>query len=208
VTADPDQATTRLEPPWLVPEEFELAGRTWMAEMVDSLSVELHPLLGKLTRVRMQDGPQPVAPGEEPPPEASTLFRPMELSHEWLASVEAAVRFDRDSYLSDLYSLADDLGGQMLKGMFEHIAQVSEEHGRSVDATDRDFFDVFIESLEDLEISFNEDGSSNLTIVMHPEQADKLRGRSPTPEQEAKLDEILERKRIEWFAARRRRELP
>ncbi|RBY85959.1 hypothetical protein [Blastococcus sp. TF02A-26] len=85
---------------------------------------------------------------------------------------------------------------------------MTEEHGNTIDAGGRDFFDVVAETLETIEMTFDDEGRPNLTIVMHPDQAEKLRDKQPTPEQEARLDAILERRKEEWLASRRRRDLP
>lgn len=88
------------------------------------------------------------------------------------------------------------------------MSDVSEEYGNVIEGGGRDFFDVFADALETIDLAFDEQGHPNLTIVMHPDQMDKLRDKEPTPEQEARLNAILERRREEWRASRRRRDLP
>ena len=57
-------------------------------------------------------------------------------------------------------------------------------------------------------MTFDEEGNHNLTVVVHPDLAAKLRDRELTPEQEARMSAVLERRREEWRAARRRPDLP
>ena len=194
--------------PWLMPSEYAAAGLRWITKMADSMSAAIHPLLGQVSRSEARELPLPQDRDAPRPDEASPLFRSVQLSHYWTTSVEGVVHFDRDSFLSDLYALADSLGSQRVKALLEHISEVVESNGNSIDGAGRDFYEVAAEALETIDMSFNEDGTPNLSFVMHPDQIDELRNRPPTPEQEARFNEILERRREEWFAARRRRELP
>jgi len=141
-------------------------------------------------------------------PEASSLYRPTVISHEWTVSVEDVVAFAVDQFLADVYAVADNTGGQMVRAFLELVSDVSEEHGNVIDGGGRDFVDVFAESLETIDITFDDDGRPNLTIVMHPDLMDKTIDKKPTPEQEARLNATLERRREEWRASRRRRDLP
>lgn len=65
-----------------------------------------------------------------------------------------------------------------------------------------------IETLETIDISFDENGEHNLMVVMHPDTAEKLRDKQPTPEQEGRIQQVLERRREEWNASRHRHDLP
>ncbi len=96
----------------------------------------------------------------------------------------------------------------MIRGMLEHISAVTDEYGNTIDASGRDFFDVFAETLETVEMTFDQEGRPNLTIVMHPDTMERLRGKQPTPEQEARINAIMDRRKEEWHASRRRRDLP
>lgn len=210
--ADPvealDTTVDRPEGPWVMPREYDIGGVRWFSDASRELARALHPLLAQVTREELAEGPPPQTEGAPLPEEASSLYRPMAIRHEWTVSIEDVAAFNRDQFLADLYALADSMGGQMVRGMLEHISAVTEEHGNTIDAGGRDFFDVVAETLETIEMTFDDEGRPNLTIVMHPDQAEKLRDKQPTPEQEARLDAILERRKEEWLASRRRRDLP
>lgn len=197
------------EAPWFLPREYEIGGVRWFSDTVGELQRALHPLLAQIPRVELADSPPaPPVEGESLPPEASSLYRPTVVSHEWSVSIEDVVAFKVGQFLADLYALADSTGGQMVRAFLELVSDVSEEHGNVIEGAGRDFFDVFADSLETIDMTFDENGRPNLTFVMHPDQMDKLREKKPTPEQEARLNAILERRREEWRAARRRRDLP
>lgn len=123
-------------------------------------------------------------------------------------SIEDVAEFNVERFLADLHAFADHMGEQMVRGIIDLILDVSDEYGNTIDGQDRDFFDVFADALETIDTTFDDKGRPNLTIVMHPDQVEGLRGKKPTPEQEARINAILNRKREEWHASRRRRDLP
>ena len=203
-----DSADDRPEEPWVMPREYEIGGMRWFSEAAREMARALHPLLAQVTRVELAEGPAPLPAGTPLPSEASSLYRPMALQHEWTVSIGDVAAFNLEQFLADLHALADDMGGQMVRGMLEHISAVTEEYGNTIDAAGRDFFDVYADTLETIDTTFDEEGHPNLTIVMHPDQLVKLRDKQPTPEQEARINAILYRRREEWLASRRRRDLP
>lgn len=194
--------------PWVMPREYDIGGVRWFSDASREMARALHPLLAQVTREELAEGPPPQTEGAALPAEASSLYRPMAVQHVWTVSIEDVIDFNVDQFLTDLHALADSMGDQMVRGIVEHISAVSEEYGNTVDATGRDFADAFADSLETTDISFDEEGRPNLTIVMHPDQVAKLRENPPTPEQEVRIDAILSRRREEWLASRRRRDLP
>lgn len=204
----PATAADRPEELWVMPREYDIGGVRWFSEASRELARALHPLLAQVTREELAEGPQAQAEGDALPAEASSLYRPMAVRHEWTVSIEDVATFNQEQFLADLYALGDSMGGQMVRGMLEHISDVTDEYGNIIDAGERDFFDVFAETLETIDMTFDEEGRPNLTIVMHPEQLEKLRDKQPTPEQEARLDANLQRRKEEWLASRRRRDLP
>jgi len=194
--------------PWFMPREYEIGAVRWFSDAAREMSRALHPFLAQVPHVELAEGPEPPPGGAPLPSEASSLYRPMVVSHAWTVSIEDVVNFRVDQFLTDLYALADDMGGQMVRGFLELVSDVSDEYGNTIDASGRDFFDVFAETLETSEMTFDDEGRPDLTIVMHPEQVEKLRDKRPTAEQEARLNAILDRRREEWRASRRRRDLP
>lgn len=204
----PDAEADQPEEPWVRPREYDIGGVRWLSEALGELARALHPLLAQVTREELAEGPPPQAEGGALPAEASSLYRPMVIRHEWTVSIEDVAAFNLEQFLADLYSLADSMGGQTVRGMWEHIAAVTDEYGNTIDAGGRDFFDVLAEVLETIDMTFDEEGRPNLTLGMHPDQMEKLRDKQPTPEQEARLDAILQRRKEEWLASRRRRDLP
>lgn len=193
---------------WAVPSEYNAAAAAWMSDSVDVLSRELHPLLASVRRERVADLPRPEEHATETAELASPRFRGIEASHVVTADVQDTLAGDIDPFLTMVFDLADAFGSQLMQGMLAHISEVCDAFGQTIDAGGRDIFDVMIETLETIDMSFDENGEPNLTLVAAPDVVEKLRGKKPTPEQEARVQQILERRREEWDASRRRHDLP
>ncbi len=197
-----------MDEPWVMPREYELGAVRWFSEAVTEMQRALHPLLAQIPRVELVEGPLPPEDGGTLPGEASPLYKPMKISHEWTVSVEDVVEFNTEQFLADLHAMAHDTGAQMVRGFIDHVSEVTDQTGNVIDGAGRDFFDGFAEVLETIDLSFDEQGRPNLTILMHPDQMEQLKDKQPTAEQEARINAILERRREEWRASRRRRDLP
>ncbi|WP_029106677.1 hypothetical protein [Mycobacterium sp. URHD0025] len=147
-------------------------------------------------------------PDSKPAPEAglrSPLYRDIHLQHEWTTSVDEILSYDTDSLLSSIAQAADDMGGQLVRAMAEHISAICDRTGNVVDASGSNFYDAIIEVSENMDLAFDDEGKLRQQILLHP---DNLPKEPPTAEQEARLKAVIDRKREEWNAARSRRELP
>jgi hypothetical protein len=193
---------------WALPTEYKAAASAWTDEAVDVLSRQLHPLLASVRRERVADLPWPENHSPETADLASPSFRGIEASHVVTADFQDAIAGEVDPFLAMVFELADAFGSQMTQGMLAHISEVCDASGQTIDAAGRDFIEVIIETLETIEMSFDEDGKPNLTLVVPPGSAEKLRNKMPTPEQEERIQQILERRRAEWDASRSRHDLP
>jgi hypothetical protein len=194
---------------WAVPDEFAEGAARWANRIVKSWSVELHPLLGEIGHEKASDLPSEADLADTDAGLATSLYRPIHVQVATTLDLDEVLRFDVPATLGRLFEMADEWGGQRMRGLLGHISDVSEEYGQTVDASGRDFGDVLIEALERLEITFDENDNPVMpTLVMHPDLAAKMEGTSPTPEQECRIAEIIERKREEHRASQRRPDLP
>jgi len=194
--------------PWLFPREYALGAAKWLQSAIHDLSRITHPILGSTGRMTVSDLPEPQNESSSDSDLASPLYRGIHLQHEWTTSVDEVLSFDVDSLLSNIGAAADEMGGQLVKAMVEHISAICESTGNTVAADGRDFYEVIIETTENMELAFDEDGNLAQQILVHPDMYEKLAQNPPTAEQEARIKAIIDRKRDEWNAARRRRELP
>ena len=105
-------------------------GHPLFSGAVDELQRALHPLLAQIPRAELADRPpSPLTAGEVVPKEASSLYRPMVVSHEWTVSIQDVVDFEVEQFLADLYAMADDTGGQMVRGFLDLVFDVTDETG-------------------------------------------------------------------------------
>ncbi len=69
-------------------------------------------------------------------------------------------------------------------------------------------YDLIIQMLETMDMSFGEDGNSNAMLIVHPTTAEKIRNLPPpTEEQTRAWAKMIERKRREYNESRRVRHL-
>jgi hypothetical protein len=114
---------------------------------------------------------------------------------------------------STLYEAAHDSAQQALEqlmpALFDLAGRASDAVGNTVDATGRDLNDVVLDAIERAEWAFDGDGKPTLQIAAHPDTLRKLQKAEAqaTPEQRARYERIMQRKREEQDAARRTRRL-
>lgn len=189
------------------PEEFERGALAWFSRASQSLGRALHPILGSIEHQTMEDLPDnSVITSALGSPEGARLHKDMHFKTEWIVALDETLDFDLDEFISRLYTISDEHASQATRNILAHISAVSEEYGQVVDAKGRDFFEVICESLEKLEFVFDEDGNHNMTLVLHPDNVSLIE--SLTPVQRSGIDQIVQRKREEWNAKRRRRNFP
>ena len=90
--------------------------------------------------------------------------------------------------------------------LIDSIVRVTELTGNRVDAGGQPLsWDHVIDAVETMDVSFDENGKTSLTLLMAP----GLEGRlgAPSPDQQARHDQVLARKREEWRARRGERRL-
>lgn len=194
------------------PHEFGRGNAAWMSRTVSNLAESIHPLLATIPTVTIADPPAPEEGSDVQELEdahlKSPLYRGAVISHEWVAHLDESLNFDVDACLAQLYEMADSYGAQMMRGLIELISDTCDSTGNVIDAKDIGFFDAMIRAVETMEMSFDEDGNHNTTLLVHPDTAKKLAELTPTPEQQASMDAVLAKKRSDWDASRSRRDLP
>lgn len=204
-SAPPDEPHHEL---WASPEDLSAGARVWVEKTLRLWAAEHHPLIKKFGTETVSEPASAEDMADIEPDLASPYYRSIPVQVGATLSLDEILDFDVPAYLGQLSQMADDWGGQLVKGAFTHISEVSDATGNTIDATGRDFGDVMLDALEGLELSFDESGDPVLpTIAMHPNTAAKLTGKDLTPQQKQRMAEILERKKEEHRASQRRPEL-
>jgi hypothetical protein len=137
-------------------------------------------------------------------------LEPDKVGFEMSTSVAAVRAADYDEFYAQVDQAAEMLASDLMKVWVGTMDKVTEATGNVVDAGGKLTFEVLYEMLDKLEYSLDENDELVMpSLVMHPDTAKKLEELGPpTPEQNAKLAELRERKRGEALARRRRRRLP
>lgn len=105
---------------------------------------------------------------------------------------------------------ASDSGLQsLIPQVFDFLSEVCEASGQVVDGKGQPYsFDLFLELLEKIEITFEDDGTPNMpTMVVNPKMREVIEKNPPTKEQEKKMEELINKKRNDFFAKKRTRRL-
>jgi len=130
---------------------------------------------------------------------------PMPVKSEF--SLTATEMLDGDPTLlaGKLVDLAEGYLASLMPQVFAAIAAATEAAGTTINAGGQPFSaDLFIGMLEKLELEFDDAGQINLDIVTGPGMS------VPTysEDDQRRIGEVIERKRQEFVAKRRRRQLP
>jgi hypothetical protein len=187
--------------------EYDAAFGEFFSETIRRLARSRSPMLSQMhfatltgtlgSRVRTREG-------------MDVVLEPGETS----AEITNDLRAVRDGNFVPLYSELDKASEEMAKGIVGLLVQtmdaVTEGTGNQVDAGGQPFsFEVFYAALEKIDFSVDENDQLVMpSLFVHPNTAAQIEALPPpTPEQEAKMAELLERKREEALARRRRRRL-
>ncbi len=95
-----------------------------------------------------------------------------------------------------------DLAEELAKRLLASLSTITEATGNVVSAKGKSVYDAMIEMMENIELSLDDDGELSLpSALMSPKMMENLP--APTPEQEARMEE-LKKERLEELLARRR----
>lgn len=137
-------------------------------------------------------------------------YAPMEVRFKYELSADALIEGRIDAFVDSLDSSAEQYLESLMPQVFEQLTSVTKATGNVVDAAGRPIFDAFYEMLEKVDLSFDEEGRITQSLVMHPDTWASVQAQIAdwTPEQNQKLEELIDEKRRQANARRRDRRLP
>jgi hypothetical protein len=189
--------------------EYALAERGFIGTTLDALARVHNPLLSRIPTERtsrVQTTQITTDTGDV------VEQQPLEIRTKLTQTPQDIVDGRLDNFLASLDEAAEEYAHQFGKQFYEYLSRVTEAIGNVVDAKDRPFFDSFYEMLEKIDLRFDEEGRVQQGWELHvnPANAEKLVKDldNMTPDQHAKLDALIERKRQEFNARRRNRRIP
>ncbi len=192
--------------PFALPE-YDRAFSAFVSETVHELARARDPVLAEMhfatvpttvgSRVRDREG-------------LDVDLEPENVGFEMSTSVTAVRAADYDEFCIEVDQAADMLARDLMRVWVGTMHKITEATGNVVDAGGKLTFEVVYEMLDKIEYSLDENDELIMpSLVMHPDTAKQLEALGPpSPEQNAMLAELRERKRGEALARRRRRRLP
>ncbi|MCU1308556.1 MAG: hypothetical protein JWN45_3251 [Acidobacteriaceae bacterium] len=138
------------------------------------------------------------------------LTPPVLVGAELLFNYEDIQAFKVDAFLEQVDKAADESLRVVMTNFFKVLKNLTDATGNSVDAGGKPVsHDLILDMYETMEMPFDRDGHPEMpTIVMHPKMAEQMRALpAPTPAQEQRFKNIIERKRNEHNARQRDRKL-
>lgn len=179
-----------------IKEKFKLAINKYLKNLVRQ-----EPLLSQIREQRHFEGNKMTSKTEDGELD-NTSYK--EISGGYSIKREDVIAKGTMAYIENIQSVAEELKKQQAKLLFDKISEVTKKTGNIVNGKGQPFsFEIFIETMEKIQIDFDEMGKPYLpTLVVSPQLGDKLNEKLPewesNPEYKKKLDEVIERKRQEW----------
>jgi hypothetical protein len=208
------------------PTEFRVGAARWMSRTVHDLSRLIEPFLGEIRTEALADVPDPrvqqpaicqedkrrsAAEGvaSVDPDGPSILFRPLAVTAQLTVQLDDVLEWKVNDFVGQVFEIAQEFASQLMKGLFQHLSDVSDAYGHTVSASEQGFWEALIQAAGRLDFNFDEQGNPDgMFVAVHPDTWAKMQKNPPTADQEHRLNEVIEKKRGEWLAARRRRPLP
>jgi hypothetical protein len=120
---------------------------------------------------------------------------------------DALINYDIANFSEQLANFAFEFLKSMFKSFIQTMEKITAFSGNVTKSQGKDFsWDSIIDGLEKVEIQFDEDGMAKFPeLFLSPEVFDKIK--QPTPEQEERLEQILQEKKIKYYAKKCSRRL-
>jgi len=117
--------------------------------------------------------------------------------------------YNIERFCEEIYSIGEQQiksKSEMLLNTMDHVSDLT---GIKVDAKGASLSpDLILETLEKMELHFDENGKPNLpTFVASPELSEKFRNIMQSEENQRRFDELIDRKRKQFYAKKRNRKL-
>lgn len=187
--------------------EYGEAFGVFVGEVVRDLARSRDPVLREMT---FEAVPSTVGSRVQSREGLNVELEPTKVGFEISLSDEQIGHFDRSALVLQLDQAADGYAKGLMKMWVETMGKVTEATGNVIDAGGNFTFETFYELLEKLEWpDVDENGNQVLpSIVANPDTVERIASLpDPTPEQQARLDSLKERKHEESLARRRSRRL-
>jgi len=122
---------------------------------------------------------------------------------------DAIINTDIECFLETIDHASNSGVDSLVPQLFSVLREACEESGQVVDCKGEPFsFELVLKLLEKIEITFDKDGSPSMpTMFVHPSMIKVLEENMPTEDQKNQMDQLIARKKDEYFAKKRTRKL-
>jgi hypothetical protein len=188
------------------PVEYETATGKWVYHAVQAVMRASDPVYAQLRPEPVETVPRQLidlGDGRKMPVE------PYRTSVHGSIGIDALIAGDLGELHAEICSIARQQLEQTMRAFFALIDEVTQQTGNVVDAHG-DAAEGLLEMLEKMDIAFDDDGNPHLQMIASPETAERIRAQLEafTPDQMQRLVAIINSKREQHCASRRRRRLP
>jgi hypothetical protein len=135
--------------------------------------------------------------------------KPFKVPMQFGIELDDAIAGQSDS-LTDAINNAAEEGLKLgMPQIFEQLGRVCDAAGTAIKAEGQPLSRALImQMLEKMEIEFDNDGKANIGVFVGPETAKQFQNLPPpTPEEVQAMNDLLERKKAEFYARQRNRKL-
>jgi hypothetical protein len=187
--------------------EYARAEQAFIGATIEALARASDPVLGQITvepGSRMQTTQITTESGEV------VEQQPLQIRTKLTQAPQDIINGNLHDLFVSLDQAAEEWAKQLAEHFYSSLGRIAEATGNVVDAKDRPFFDSVYEIYEKVELHFDDEGRIQQSLILNPADVEKWKKgwEEITPEQHAKLNALIERKREEFNARRRHRRLP
>ncbi|MCZ7423753.1 hypothetical protein O7605_30020 [Verrucosispora sp. WMMA2121] len=184
--------------------EYDAAGSAFMAACIKELMEAQGGVYSLVSKESVEHLPTYSAELES----GETLdSKPVEVGFNISIKNDDIIEGRYDDFIAELNRAAIEQEAEVSKKILADISNVTQATGNVIQGDIS--YDLLIDAVDAMEFSFDDDGNHNLSLVVNPVTAEKLRSLGePTPQQTARLNAVLARKKAEWDARRGSRSLP
>ncbi len=188
------------------PAEYEAATQRWIQQTVQHIMRARDRVYAQLRTEQAETVPATrldLGGGQE------FAVDPVRIHVDGSIAIDPLIDGDLEDLHVQVSSIADQQLEQFMRAYFTTISKVTDKTGNTIDAHG-DAAEGLLAVLEKMDIAFGEDGLPALEMIVSPADADRIRAQldALTVEQQQRLTGIINRKREEYLASRRRRRLP
>lgn len=182
--------------------EYEESFQSFCIVASGELMRKMDPVLSKIQFVSSERS-GPIKSSLE---EGSFETQPFEWGQTIKVSYDSVLKSDIDYIIESIYESAKSGLESLMPQIFRTLGEVCDAAGQTVDAKGQ-LYDGILQALEKVEMAFDENGNPTTTLIL-PKSIETIIIKNPPPEDFIKKqEEIIERKRTEFFAKKRTRKL-